>query len=470
MSLTGRSDLAGQIYRQIRRTVIDGTLRAGAAVPSSRELAGRLSVSRNTVAAAYDRLVAEGFLTSRAGSGTYVSDGVAAPAPSEDTGRSDADLRPRDVWDLIPELGDLSAVAPVYDFRAGITDARLFPYPTWRNLVADALRPSVVGAGTHISPAGLLPLREAVARHVAVSRGVNAAADDVIVTTGIQQVVDLVIKVLLEPGDTVAVEDPGYGPPLLLFRAAGLRAVGVPVDSEGLVVDALPDETRVVYLTPSHQFPLGMSMSLSRRLELLRWAERTGAVILEDDYDSEFRYAGRPIEPLHSLDRRHRVVYAASFSKVMLPTLRLGYLVTPPALRMAFGKAKQLTDWHTSVPMQAALARFVDSGALARHIRRMRHAYAARHHLIEAVLRRDFAGVLDPVPAMAGLHLSAAIAPGGPDDMDVAERAAELGLVFEPLSRFAVESPRNGLLLGYGGIATDRIEDGLKALRSCFPR
>lgn len=468
MSLTGRSDLTGQIYRQIRSTVIDGTLRAGAMLPSSRELAARLSVSRNTVASAYDRLVAEGFLTSRAGAGTYVSAGVSAPAPTDPTERSDAELAPRAVWEGIPELGDLSAANPVYDFRAGITDARLFPYPTWRNLVADALRPTAVGSGTHITPAGLVSLREAVARHVAVSRGIHASAEDVIVTTGIQQVVDLVIKVLLEPGDTVAVEDPGYGPPQLLFRAAGLRVAAVPVDSEGVVVDALPDDARVVYLTPSHQFPLGMSMSLARRLELLRWAERTGAVLLEDDYDSEFRYAGRPIEPLHSLDQRHRVVYAASFSKVMLPTLRLGYLVMPPTLRVAFGKAKQLTDWHTSVPMQAALARFVDSGALARHIRRMRHAYAARHHLIEAVLRRDFAGLLEPVPAMAGLHLSAEIVPGGPADEDVVDRARAVGLALEPLSRYAIDVPRNGLLLGYGGIAADRIEDGLKALRGCF--
>ncbi|TDW94963.1 GntR family transcriptional regulator [Kribbella pratensis] len=467
LNLVGRRELAGQIYRQIRDRILANELRAGATVPSTRELSGRLGVSRNTVAVAYDRLVAEGFLTSRTGVGTTVngvppSARVAADPPS-------APLRARAAWDLIPEFDDLSAAAPAYDFRAGIPDAGEFPYAAWRRLVSDELRPRAVGRGAHITPAGLLPLREALARHVAVSRGVRARVEDLIVTSGIQQAADLTAKVLLEPGDTVAVEDPGYDPPRLLFEAAGARVVGVPVDGEGLVVDALPDDARLVYVTPSHQFPLGMAMSPTRRTALLQWAERVGAVIVEDDYDSEFRYAGRPLEPLHSLDPNGRVIYAASFSKVLLPTLRLGFLVVPPTLGAAFRKAKQLTDWHTAVPLQSALARFVDDGSLARHIRRMRRLYAERHHTMRETLWREFDGLLEPVPAMAGLHLSATIAAGGPMDTGVVARAKDAGVGIDSLSRFAIRERRNGLLIGYGGIPVNHIADGLRLLRQCLP-
>lgn len=466
LKLVGRQRLAGQIHQQLRARIVAGELRADTTVPSTRELSGRLGVSRNTVAVAYDRLVAEGLLTTRPGVGTTVSrDHASAHQTARSAG---APLRSRAAWDLIPEFDDFSAAAPVYDFRAGIPDADEFPYAAWRRLVSTELRPRAVGRGAHITPAGLPALRAALARHIAVSRGVRAQVDDMIITSGIQQAVDLTAKVLLEPGDTVAVEDPGYDPPRLLFRTAGARVVGVPVDGEGLVVDALPADARVVYVTPSHQFPLGVAMSPRRRTALLQWAERSGAVILEDDYDSEFRYSGRPIEPLHSLDPHGRVIYTASFSKVLLPTLRLGFLVVPPALRAAFRKAKQLSDWHTAVPFQSALANFVDDGSLARHIRRMRRLYAERHHTITELLRREFDGLLEPVPAMAGLHLSATMAADGPADATVVARASEVGVALAPLSQYGISERRNGLLIGYGGIPIHRIARGLRLLRGCL--
>ena len=234
----------------------------------------------------------------------------------------------------------------------------------------------------------------------------RATPDDIVVTNGFQQAIDLVARVLLAPGDRVAVEDPGYPPPRSLLRTMGMDVVPVPVDAEGLVVDALPDDARAVIVTPSHQFPLGHVMSLPRRLALLRWAERTDAAIIEDDYDTEFRFGGRPIEPLQSLDAGGRVLYCGSFSKTLLPSLRLGFLVAPASLRAALRAAKYVADWSTSTPQQLALARFIDGGWFARHLRSMRTLYRERHELISGVLRAE-PSPLELVPSAAGLHLAA---------------------------------------------------------------
>jgi GntR family transcriptional regulator/MocR family aminotransferase len=467
VSLEGRSDLCGQVYRQIRAAIADGLLRPGDTLPSTRELARRLAVARNTVAVAYDRLTAEGFVRSRAGAGTYVSPRVGSPAQRSRTG---SPLRARPVWDRMTEPPDMSSVDAEFDFRTGIPDAARFPYAAWRTLVAAQLRASAVGNGAHIGSAGHPALRAAIARHIGVSRAVRAAADDVLVTNGSQQAVDLLARVLLEPGDVVAVEDPGYPPPRRAFTAAGARVVGVPVDAEGLVVDRLPDTARLVYVTPSHQFPLGPAMSLPRRLALLDWADRVGAAIVEDDYDSEFRYGGRPLEPLHRLDHTGRVVYVGSFSKVLLPTLRLGFLVAPEPLHGALRRAKHVTDWHTEVPVQAAAARFLDEGHLARHVRRMRGVYGARHQLITSVLAGELADHLRAVPSAAGLHV-AALLRRHQDDAAVARAAAADGVALLPLSACAVSAPAPpGLLLGYGGIPTDRIAVGLRRLRRTLDR
>jgi GntR family transcriptional regulator/MocR family aminotransferase len=297
-----------------------------------------------------------------------------------------------------------------------------------------------------------------------VSRAVRADAGDVIVTAGAQQALDLIARVLLEPGSTAAVENPGYPPPRWLFTSQGVRVAGVPVDAEGLVVDAIPDDARVVYVTPSHQFPLGLPMSLERRMALLDWAERHDAVIVEDDYDSEFRYGGRPIEPLQSLDEGGRVLYMGSFSKVMLPTLRLGFLVATPPLRRALRTAKYVTDWHNPQPDQGALAAFIDEGLLARHIRKMRVEYQARHERIGQILTRDFTGLLEPVPSAAGLHLSAVL-PEGTDDRAVARRARKAGAGLFALSEFSIDGSRSGVVLGYGAIPLTHIDEGLSRLR-----
>jgi GntR family transcriptional regulator/MocR family aminotransferase len=465
--LIGRHDLAGEIYRQLRAAILDGRLQGGEALPPTRELAGRLSVSRTTVLSAYDRLIGEGFATAKVGAGTFVGDSL-APAQRRGRPRTTA-LQPTRGWDRVRLPTEMWHPAE-FDFRAGIPDARLFPYRTWRRLLGREFRPTSDGRGRHCHPAGDPGLRDAIVHQIGSSRGVRADADDVVVTNGTQQAVDLIARVLLKPGDRVAVEDPGYGPPRHLLASLGLRVAGVPVDGEGLTVDAIPADTRLVYVSPSHQFPLGTSMSLRRRLALLDWANRNGAAIVEDDYDSEFRYSGRPIEPLHLLDKHGRVIYVGSFSKTMLPTLRLGFLVAQPSLRTALEAAKFLADWHSPLETQAAMGRFIADGLFARHIRRTRSVYQRRHELVVDHLTRFFGDLLEVVPSSVGLHI-AAYAPGSTvgETEAALQRAAEVGVECQPLSMFAAgESRRAGLVLGYGAIDTEQIEGGLSRLRACF--
>ena len=268
----------------------------------------------------------------------------------------------------------------------------------------------------------------------------------------------------------MAVEDPGYGPPRVLLRSLGHHVVGVPLDHEGIVVQALPDDATLVYVTPAHQHPLGMTMSLRRRIELLDWAERHDAVIIEDDYDSEFRYRGRPIDALRGMDTTGRVIYAGSFSKTMLPSLRLGFVVVPPALRRAVQAAKYVTDWYSPAAPQAALASFFERGWYARHLRRMRNLYQARHELVVEILTTAFAGQLEVLPSQAGLHI-AALAPGrsADDCRDLMRAAAARGVRVFTLRPHAFTQPAPaGFVLGYGAIDVEHIDQALERFRACF--
>jgi GntR family transcriptional regulator/MocR family aminotransferase len=417
------------------------------------------------VTVAYENLLAEGFATSHTGAGTFVSHQLEARRPASKTRRSTVRaLQVRGVWETISPPPDF--VRADFDFRIGLPDASLFPHRAWRRVVARALRSREMAAGVYEGPAGNWDLRAAIARHIGISRSVSTSPDDVIVTNGTQQALDIIARVLLEPGDVVAVEKPGYLPPKDLFRALGARVVGVPVDGEGLVVQALPTEARAVYVTPSHQYPLGVAMSLSRRRALLAWAERTNAVVVEDDYDSEFRFDGRPLEPLQTLDTTGRVVYVGTFSKTLLPALRLGFMVVPPALREAVNKAKYITDWHTATLAQSALARFIDEGTFARHVRRMSRIYGERHEVLTTAIRRNFDDYLDLVPSSTGLHV-AAYAPGATvrHIEAIASRAFDLGVAIYP---FHVGLEPAGFMLGYGAIEAAQIAEGLRQLRRCF--
>ncbi|MEU3166447.1 PLP-dependent aminotransferase family protein [Streptosporangium sp. NPDC006930] len=472
VSLTGRGDLSARIYRQLLDAVLDGRLRPGERLPATRELARRLDVSRNTVAVAYERLAAEGILVGQVGAGTFVcTEPLTGPLAGVRSRNAPAGgVRPRRHWRLETAPPAEPEGEPVYDFGVGVPDAQLFPLETWRRLVTRELRPALARSAGYGDPSGHAGLREALARHVGVSRSVRASADDVLVTQGAQQALDLIGRVMIEPGCRVAVEEPGYPPARLLFESLGARVVGVPVDGEGLDVAALPDSARLVYVTPSHQFPLGMPMSLGRRAALLEWAGRRGAVVIEDDYDSEFRFEDRPLEPLQSLDRGGHVVYVGSFSKTMLPMLRLGFLVAPASLQPALRAAKRLTDWCGDLPSQAALAAFIGEGLLGRHVRKATREYAARRERIVTVLRRDLRDWLEPVPSAAGLHLCAYLTPAaGADTAPVRAYARKAGIALQDLAPYYGEtSARAGLLLGYGSIPTERVEPGLRLLAESF--
>ena len=454
------------MYRQIRAAVLDGRLRKGDRLPPTRELAERLGVARNTVALAYEWLTAEGLLSGRAGAGSFVEGAPVTRARAV----AAAPLRPRAVWDTLTPLEPGSPPAPgELAFEVGVPDARHFPFDTWRRLLGRELRASALPA-TYGEPAGHPRLRAAIAHHLGVARGVRATADDVVVTQGAQQALDLLGRVLLEPGARVAVEEPGYPPARHAFESQGARVAGVRVDAEGLDVAALPAGVRLVYVTPSHQFPLGMPMSHARRIALLAWAERHDAVVVEDDYDSEFRFGGRPVDPLQVLDRSGRVAYVGTFSKVALPGLRLGFVVAPPSLRRALRAAAAVSGGFGTWPVQGAMARFLEEGLLARHVRRARREYALRHARIVEALEGELAPWLEPVPSAVGLHVAAWLRRGGAAlEREVRMRARAAGVRVGGLSAFHREpGGRAGLVLGYGALPTARVDEGLRRLRTCL--
>ncbi|MFO7291517.1 MAG: PLP-dependent aminotransferase family protein [Actinomycetes bacterium] len=300
-------------------------------------------------------------------------------------------------------------------------------------------------------------------------RAVRCGPDDVIVTRGAQQAFDLIARAVIEPGAVVAVEDPGYPPARRLFESLGADVVPVPVDAEGVVVASLPPGARLVYVTPSHQFPLGTTMSLRRRLELIAWCERHDALVIEDDYDSEFRFTERPLDPLQSLDRTGRVVYVGSFSKTMHPALRLGFVVAPEALRDGLAAARLVTDWHGDPVLEEAMATFIERGELARHLRRTRRRYRQRHDTLVAAVESHLGEWFEPLPAGAGLHIAARLRPGVELRLEEAARAAAReGVAVNTLAEMSASaSGPAGLALGYGLVSEEDIAEGLRVLARC---
>jgi GntR family transcriptional regulator/MocR family aminotransferase len=436
----GRRGLQRALYEQLRAAIAEGRVRPGEPLPPSRELARALGVSRHTVTTAYGFLVAEGFFEGHAGGGTRVAAAPLAraqPAP------------PRSWPSAMPPPPRDDGPRPL---ELGVPDAALFPHDEWRRQVARALRRRDLAAATYGDPAGDPALRAAIAAFVQRSRGVRATPAEVVVSAGAQQAFDLVLAALLRPGDTVAVEDPGYPPFRRLAAARGARVVAVPVDEEGLVVAALPARARLVYVTPSHQFPLGPVLSLQRRRALLDWARSADAAVLEDDYDSEFRFAARPLEPLQRLDDTGRVLYVGSFSKVLSPSLRLGFVVAPAALAPVLAERRALCDGHSPLFLQRALAGLIADGGLDRHLRRARKAYHERHQRLCDWARAQRWGRL--VASEAGLHLALALDGGAADEAALVAAARAVGVAVESLGAYAADPTRarwHGLALGYGG-------------------
>jgi GntR family transcriptional regulator/MocR family aminotransferase len=464
--IEGDKDLVGQLCRQLGDAIRSGRLTAGEKLPPTRLLAEQLGVSRKTVAEAYARLTFDRLLVGRVGSGTFVAGDVRPRvAPHADGGFAGAAVAAR--WRSM----DTPLRHPVpdgnsrFEYIGGAPARSLFPHAEWRRCVLHALRQGARSRGLYGPVEGLPALRDAIARHAAFARGVRCGVDDIIVTNGAQQALDLVARVLVEPGCTVAVEEPGYPPARLLFSAQGAEVVGIPVDAQGLCVDRIPDGTRLVYVTPAHQFPLGTPMSLRRREELLARAHELGAIVIEDDYDSEYRYEGRPTDSLQSMDTRGTVAFVGTFSKTLSPELRLGYLIAPQPILQAVCIAKHLSDWHTSTPAQWALAKFIVDGELNKHIRRSHAVYAERRARIMARFEGDLSPWFELVPATAGIHLAALCRK--PVDMEMLLRLArrvDVGLYsLEPFFHF--DAPRQGLIFGYGAIDSGDIDPSLDRLR-----
>ena len=463
ITLTDRRDLTRQIYRQMRAAILGGRLRAGQRLPSTRSLATQVSVARKTVTRAYDLLFSESLVTGSPGSGTYVAREIVRSKKYPSSAESV--LRPRAVWaHVLDRASAVEPTAPRFDFGVGMPDISLFPFALWRSLVASSGRVLRELDAQYGDPQGDPRLREAIARYVAFTRGVVCDASRIVITHGAQQAFDLIARVLLNPGDVAAVEEPGYPPVRQLWATQGVKVKSVSVDAEGLCVSKLPQNARLVYVTPSHQFPLGMPMSLERKLHLLKWAAEHRACILEDDYDSEFRFDPRPLEALQSLDKRGLVVYVGTFSKVLHPGIRVGFIVAPKSLASALSTARRLTDSHEALVTQAALARFIMEGHLARHVRRMSKVYARRRARLLDLLGRSTEVFGEMVPSVAGLHVACLIK--DESRLQPLLRSAMLqGVALTPLSRFSTQSGRSmGFALGYGRISEDQISEALESV------
>ncbi|SDJ01554.1 GntR family transcriptional regulator / MocR family aminotransferase [Paraburkholderia steynii] len=480
LSVEGRHDLAGQIYRQLRAGIIEGRLAGGTQLPSTRDLATQLGVSRKTTLDVFERLLAEGFLHARPGSGTFVAAGLQrlpAEKPAHARAAHDAktahssSARAQPVWHTVPEvLSPQTTPGTPYDFIGGITDKSHFPFDVWRRCVNHALRVQSRGRGTYRDAAGEQELRLAISRYLAFNRAVASNWEDVIVTQGAQHALDLIARVTLRPGDVAAIEDPGYPPARACLTAVGAKVVAVPVDAEGLIVSKLPKHARLVYVTPSHQFPLGMPMSLARRVELLEWAQQRDAVIIEDDYDCEYRFEGRPMEPLKSLDRTGLVAYVGTFSKTIFPELRVGYMVPPASLFDTLCKARQIGDWHGCSLTQTALSSFMLNGDFAKHLKRMHKLYAARRASLLAHLQGDLARWFEPIVPTAGIHM-AALLKAPLTEAAVIEAARDESIALHGLAPFYVRAtPQPGLVFGYGGIEAEQIDTALATLAKLLPR
>ena len=465
--------LARQLYQALRERILDGRLVGGTRLPASRDLAGLLGISRNTVTRAFDQLYAEGYVEGRIGAGTYVAElaGVvrAPPAPCTTESPSQA-LRRLDQHHLPDPPGGAPRA-----FRVGVPAFDLFPFETWARLSARFWRkPSAARLG-YGDPAGDGQLRELIAAYLRNSRGLHCDPAQILVTCGAQQAISLCAQLLIEPGDRVAVENPGYRAAGHAFAVAGAQLAGIAVDGEGLDSAALEraGHCRLAYVTPSHQYPTGVTLSLARRLELLDWAERHDSWIVEDDYDGEYRYSGTPLAPLAALDRQGRVLYVGTFCKIAFPALRLGYLVLPPALAEAFARRRALDMRHSEIGSQAVMAEFIAAGHFQRHIRRMRGAARSRRDALLAGWPAEVPGCA-PLPVVeAGLHLCVRV------DSLARERAliaaaAGVGVELNALSDYWLahsvepEDQRAGLVLGFAAVPEARIAEALQALRKAW--
>ena len=463
-----------QVYEGLRRAILGGMLRPGQRIPSSRALAIDLGLSRQPVLVAYDQLFHEGYLDGRHGSGTFVSaalpdDLLRSTGPEESGSRASAARRPSPGSPRHPPVeNDSSGLGP---FRMSLPALDLFPQTVWSRILARHARASTPEQQAYGDPAGLMPLREAIAEHLRTSRAVKCEPEQVLIVSGSQAALRLAAAVLLERGDRVAMEEPGYPGAHAALSAGGTEPVPVPVDEEGIGIELLRrlrGRVCAAYVTPSHQYPLGTTMTAARRFALLDWADRHGAWLLEDDYDSEYRYVSRPLGALQGLDAHDRVIYIGTFSKVLFPAVRVGYLVVPHSLVRRFVEARRAFDLFSPTLYQLTLAEFLREGHFGRHLRRMRGVYLERRDALISGLREHCANYLAVHNADAGLHI-AALLTGALVDGEVVDQMARRGLAATALSTcYFGPDPRSGLLLGFGGSSEVHLLEATRVLGDVF--
>ena len=476
LSPVAGAPLFRQLYEGIKQSVLSGKVAPGAQLPPTRDLARQLGISRQTVLNAYEHLIAEGYLSGTVGKGTFVSRSLPlAGGPVKAAGsRPLRPLSARGERFIGPQTALNTHDGAPKAFRIGMPGLDLFPFDIWARLEARRWRkpPHELGYG---DPIGYKPLREALAGYLGASRGVHCHPDQILITSGSQQALFLIATLLLAPGDAAWVEDPGYRGISASLRAAEALICPVPVDEEGISVSfgkqCWPG-AKLVYVTPSHQLPLGTTMSLPRRLELLAWAKENRSWIVEDDYDSEYRYTGPPLASLQSLDKAGSVIYVGTLSKVLFPGLRLGYMVLPPGLVDAFVQARAILDRHAAIIPQIVLADFIMEGHFGRHIKRTREAYAERRVALLEAIGSHLGEHLRVGPADAGLQLSTTFL-SCRDDQAVASQARAQGIEVRALSQFylddggkAQEERLSGLILGFAPIPVEDIRRAAPALRN----
>ena len=474
----GELPLYRQLYDALRQTILSGQLAAGTQLPATRILAHELGISRTTVMTAFDQLLAEGYVYGKVGSGTY----VAADLPDELLhlpGKMERTPQVLSRNRRLSQRGHVLATASVSPTRYWKEGSRVqplrygqpaldrFPFDTWVKLLARRRKHMSSDLLGYTHPAGYPPLRREIAAYVRSARGVQCDEEQVIIVSGSQQGIDLATWLLIDPGDAVWIEDPCYLGARGALRGAAAHLVPVPVDTEGLDVAsgiARCSDARLAYVTPSHQFPMGVTMSLSRRLALLRWANRAGAWILEDDYDSEYRYTGRSLSSLQGLDTTGRVIYIGTMSKVLFPGLRLGYLIVPPDLVDAFIAARSIADRQPQILDQLVLTDFIAQDHFAHHIRRMRALYEERQAVLVEAASHELKGLLTISPSEAGMHLVGTL-PTGINDVEATQQAALQGVSVTPLSAYCIEYPsQNALQLGYTAFDEQEIREAVHRL------
>jgi len=464
-----------RVYEAIRHAILEGRLAAGSKIPSSRALAEMMSISRNSVIAGFDRLLDEGYLVTRKGAGTFVTTSIPDQTIGEHSPLSKVSQASSATGSLNP---DIAALRPLWResqkndgmnrlFAVGVGCTDLFPHDLWGRLLGRVWRQSRHELGMHTHAGGYLPLRRAISHYILATRGVSCHEDQIIIVNGIQQALNITARSLLPKGSEVWVDEPGYNGARAAFASAGAIVRPVRVDDQGMDIhDGMQHypNARLVYTAPSHQFPLSGTLSLSRRLALLEWAEAHQAWIFEDDYNSEFRYAARSLQALQGLDKHHRVIYSGTFSKMMYPEFRLGFLVVPPDLREQFMMSKYFSDLCTGYLEQAVLARFIAEGHYASHVRRIRKACYERKTALAAAIADYFPARMSVHPSDSGVHMVCWLL-NGLTGKDVEMKASQLGMGIQSFERYCQRPmSREGILLGFANHSPDALREGIRQL------